>query len=245
MTPDQKVDEFVRRFRAAAGANLESIILYGSAATGEFQPKFSNLNLFCVLGDCSLVALEAVAPAAKWWERQRQPPPLLMTRRELERSIDVFPIEMMDMTQHYRVLFGADVLQGIQVPRDLHRIQVEYELREKLLLLRQQLLLASGSRSRTWELLLRSAPSFLTLFRHSLIALGKTPPAQKTEVAVALAGFGKFDPSAIIRVLEVREHKLDRRDVDLEPVCAGYLRAVEQVTDFVDNMLDSDKLNSP
>jgi hypothetical protein len=244
MKPDQKLDEFVSRFRAAAGANLESIILYGSAASGEFQPKFSNLNLFCVLGVCSLGALQALAPAAKWWDRQRQPPPLLMTRKELERSIDVFPIEMMDMVQHYRVLFGADVLQGVQIPRNLHRIQVEYELREKLILLRQQLLLVSGKKSRSWDVLLRSAPSFLTLFRHSLIALGQTPPAQKRDAVLALARQAAFDPSAIIRVLDVREHKIDRRDVDLEEVCAGYLIVVEQVADFVDKMLDSDKLSA-
>jgi len=51
MVPDKKLEEFVTRMSEAAGANLESIILFGSAVAGDFHPEFSNLNLFCVLRD--------------------------------------------------------------------------------------------------------------------------------------------------------------------------------------------------
>src|SRR5579864_4091799 len=155
MVPQDKIDEFVKRVRDAAGANLESVILFGSAVSGDFHTGLSNLNLFCVLRDTSFATLRALAPVAKWWERQKQPPPLCMTRRELERSTDVFTIELLDMQQHHRVLFGDDEVQGLRISMHIHRVQVEYELREKLILLRQQVLLAAGSNSRLWELTLR------------------------------------------------------------------------------------------
>ncbi len=101
---------------------------------GDFHPEFSDLNLFCVVRDSSFAALQALAPAVKWWSTQKQPPPLVMTRDEIERSIDVFAIEFLDMQQHHRVLFGKDILQDLSIPAKLHRIQVEYELREKLTL---------------------------------------------------------------------------------------------------------------
>ena len=149
--------------------------------SGDFHPGLSNLNLFCVLRDSSFAALQALAPVAKWWDRQKQPPPLCMTRRELERSTDVFTIELLDMQQHHRVLFGENVVQGLRVSMHVHRVQVEYELREKLILLRQQVLLASGNDSRLWDLLLHSVPSFGTLFRHALIALGRNSPTGRRE----------------------------------------------------------------
>jgi len=62
---------------------------------------------------------------------------------------------------------------------NLHCVQVEYELREKLVLLRQHVLLASGKDSRLWELLVRSVSSFTTLFRHTLIVLGHEAPVGK------------------------------------------------------------------
>jgi len=33
-----KIDEFVKRIREAAGPNMESIILFGSAVAGDFHP---------------------------------------------------------------------------------------------------------------------------------------------------------------------------------------------------------------
>src|ERR1700758_2220906 len=155
MVPEDKLQEFVTRARKAAGPNIEAIILFGSAVSGDFHPGLSDLNLFCVLHDSAFTALQALAPAVKWWNKQKQPPPLCMTRHELERSTDVFTIELLDMKQHHRVLYGADVLSGLTIRMDLHRVQVEYELREKLLLLRQHLLMADGNESRLWDLLLR------------------------------------------------------------------------------------------
>ncbi len=93
---NDKIDEFVKRVQEAAGPNLESIILFGSAVSGDFHPGLSNVNLMCVLRDSSFSALQALGPIAKWWDRQKQPPPLCMTRRELERSTDVFTIELLD-----------------------------------------------------------------------------------------------------------------------------------------------------
>ena len=239
MVPEKKISDFVGRLRIAAGANLESVILFGSAVTGDFHPEFSNVNLFCVIRDSSFAALQALAPAVKWWDAQKQPPPLFMTRDEIEHSTDVFTIELLDMQRHHRVLFGEDILQGLSIPANLHHIQVEYELREKLALLRQHLLLASGNDTRMWELLLRSVSSFATLFRHALMVLGHDAPVGKREAVEALSKQIGFDASGILQVLDVRERKADRRKFEVADVFSRYLAAIEQVTAAVDKMLDS------
>jgi hypothetical protein len=238
MVPEDKIQGFVRRVRDAAGTNMESVILYGSAAAGDYHPEFSNLNLFCVLRDSSFAALQTLAPAMKWWQEQKQPAPLLMTRAELEATTDVFTIELMDMQQHHRVLMGEDVLKGLQIPLRLHRVQVEYELREKLVLLRQHSLLALESDKRLWELLVRSSASFVTLFRHALLALGEEVPAGKREAVARLSRTVGFDPAAINQVLDVREHKAETRAFDAKELFGRYLAAVERVTAAVDKALE-------
>jgi len=237
--PQKRIDDFVGRLRAAAGTNLESVILFGSAVAGDFHPEFSNVNLFCVIRDNSFAALQALAPAVKWWDAQKQPPPQFMTRDEIERSVDVFTIEFMDIKQHHRVLFGEDVFQTLTIPTKLHRVQVEYELREKVALLRQHLLLASGNDARLWDLLTRSVSSFATLFRHALMVLGSDAPVGKREAAQALAKQVGFDPSAFMQVFDVRERKAEHRKFDVADVFSRYLTALEQVTAAVDKMLDS------
>jgi hypothetical protein len=238
MIPTDIIDEFVKRLREAGGTNVESVILFGSAVAGNFHPGLSNLNVLCILGDSSFQSLQTLAPAGKWWDKQKQPPPLCMTRLELDRSTDVFTIELLDMKQHHRVLYGADVLSGLQIPMDLHRIQVEYELREKLILLRQHILVADGSDSKLWDLMLRSAPSFSTLFRHALIALGDSSKSARPEAVQTLSQRLGFDPAPVLQVLDAREKKLDRGKVNVADLAGRYLTAIERVTSAVDTALD-------
>lgn len=238
MVPEDKLQEFVTRARKAAGPNIEAIILFGSAVSGDFHPGLSDLNLFCVLHDSSFTALQALAPAVKWWNKQKQPPPLCMTRQELERSTDVFTIELLDMVQHHRVLYGEGIL-GLRISTHLHRVQVEHELGEKLVLLRQHILLAGDDTSRLWDVVLHSVPSFATLFRHALIVLGGASLTRREAVA-ALSKQVQFDASAIAQALDVREGKVDKKNLNVTDVCARYLAAIDKVAAAVDQALDSE-----
>ena len=236
---DKLINEFVSRLKQAVGENLRSVVLYGSAASGEFDAEFSNLNMLCIVRQTAFAELQKLSPAVEWWTRQKQSAPLVLTREELERSADVFSIEWLDMQQNHRLLFGDDPVTGLRIPMNLHRAQVEYELREKTILLRQHLLHVAGKERALWDLMLRSVPSFGTLFRHALIALGDASPRSKREAAQALASRAKIDPQAFMQLLDIREHKLDRKQLDVNDICTRYLAAIEQVTLAVDTMLDS------
>ena len=240
MVPDEKIKTFVEKVRAAAGGNLQSVILYGSAASGDYHPEFSDVNLFCVLRDCSYASLRALAPVTRWWNRQKQPPPLLMTGDELAQSREVFAIELTDMVQHHRVLWGEDPITALKIPLHLHRVQVEYELREKSLLLRQHLLLAGDDERRLRELLLRSLPSFTTLFRHALIALGESAPATRREAVDRLSARLGFDPAPLQELLDVRERKAQTRKLRAAAIVGPYLAAVDKVTAAVDKIAETD-----
>ena len=50
------LDQLVGKLRTALGADLVSVILYGSAATGEHNTKFSDYNVLCVWTDRSPAA---------------------------------------------------------------------------------------------------------------------------------------------------------------------------------------------
>ncbi|HST09821.1 MAG TPA: nucleotidyltransferase domain-containing protein [Terriglobales bacterium] len=237
--PEKQISEFVTKLQQAAGTNLESIILYGSAASGEYDTDYSNINLLAILKDTSFAKLAALAPVVESWTQQRRPAPMLITKDELERSADVFSIELMDMKRQHRVLFGPDAVADLQIPMTLHRAQLEYELREKLILLRQRLLIDASDEKRTWHLLLRSVPAFATLFRHALIAQGQPAPVTKRESVKALANAFAFDASPFENLFDIREHRADPKQFRVQEVAARYLAAVEQVTSAVDKMLDS------
>jgi predicted nucleotidyltransferase len=238
MGPEKLIDEFVERMRAAAGTNLVAAILYGSAAAGDYVADYSDVNLLCVLGETSFASIAALAPVMEWWGKQKHRMPLLLGAEEMRRSADVFSIEFLDMRRNHRVLWGEDILKTLEIPMRLHRSQVEYELREKTILLRQRLLMVSGNTEAKWELLLRSLPAFGTLFRHALIALGDVGAGSKREAAAALAGKLGIDAGVFGELLDIRERKTERKSVQVDEMFARYLKLVERVTGAVDKMLD-------
>src|SRR5437868_284617 len=239
MIHEQVLTEFVQKLRQEAGENLASVVLYGPAAEGEFHPEYSDLNLLCVLRDTSFSALEKLVEAVEWWRRKKHHPPLVVTVQELKDSADVFSIEFIDMTQRYRVLYGEDVLRDLNIPMQLHRSQLEYELREKLFLLRQHILLAGGKEKALWEVMLNSLSSFTTLFRHALIESGEPGRKHSREAVQELASRLNFDPSAFVQLIDVRAQKSDGKQLRAADVVSRYLAAIEKVAAAVDTMQSS------
>lgn len=233
--------QFVEKLRAAAGENVVSVILYGSAADGEFHPEYSDLNLLCILRDVSFATLQRIADPVDWWRKKKHHPPLVLTPEELKSSAAEFSIEFVDMKQRYRVLYGDDVLQRLDVPMRLHRAQVEYELREKLFLLRQHVLSASKNEPQLWEVMLHSLSSFTTLFRHVLIEMGEAGRKHSRDAANELAAKMNFDPSPFVQLMDVRARKLERKSLRAFDVAAKYLTAIEKATAGVDAMTGSAK----
>ena len=236
MIPETQINEFVERLKNAAGTNLESILLYRSAASDEFHAEYSDVNVLCIVRELSASALQALAQAVNWWTRSKHPAPLIFTWEELNRSADVFPIEMLDMQRRHRVLHGSDVLKSVKVPLDLHRVQLEHDLRTKLLLLRQHYLSADGDNKKVMHLMLGSISSFITLFRHAQIAMGEQPPEPKRKVVELLAEKLRFDPGPFFDLLDVREHHLKPDMTVAQETFSRYLRAVEAVIRAVDNL---------
>src|SRR5713226_2992117 len=227
MAHEKLISEFIEKIRAAAGANLVSVILYGSGAEGEFHPEYSDLNLLCLLRDASFVSLSKIAEVVEWWRGKKHHPPLVMTLAELNASADTFSIEFVDMKQRHRVLYGEDVLSNLDVPMTLHRSQLEYELREKLFLLRQHVLLAGSDEKQLWEVMLNSLSSFTTLFRHVLLEMGEQGRKHSREAVEDLSARLNFDSSAFVQLIDVRAKKADRKQLRAADFFANYTATIE------------------
>jgi Nucleotidyltransferase domain len=236
MAQENLLSEFVEKMQTAVDGNIISMIVYGSAAEGEFHPEYSDLNLLCVLKDTSFASLSKIAGTVEWWHKKKHHPPLVLTPQELKDTADVFSIEFVDMKQRHRVLYGEDVLRNLDVPMHLHRSQLEYELREKLFLLRQHILVAATREKDLWEVMLNSLTSFTTLFRHLLIELGEQGRKHSREAIEELASRLNFDSSAFVQLMDVRAKRSDRKQFSAADVAGRYLSAIETVTTAVDKM---------
>ena len=237
MSGDQQLTELVSRLTKAAENNLLSVILYGSAATEEFHPKHSDLNVLCIMRELGKEELSKLHAASTWWAKKGHPAPLFFTLNELHHSADVFAIELLDIKAARRILYGEDVIASLHVPIDIHRVHVERELRNNTLRFRQYYLLHPADSRKTLQLMVSSISTFAALFRHALIALGEDPPPTKRATVDRLGSVLGFDPSPFHTVLDIREGRKRGRDVDVQATFGKFLNGIVKATEEVDRRL--------
>ena len=237
MIKEQDLTDLVTKLKDAAGSNLLSVILYGSAAKGEFHEGHSDLNVLCLLETLGREDLSKLHAASAWWIKKGHPAPLYFTLKEIQHSADVFAIELLDIKAAHRVLHGQDVMTTLQVPMDLHRRQVERELWNNTLRLRQHYVRHPSDSRKTLELMTSSISSFAALFRHALMALGEEAPSTKKGTMDRLGEVLGFDPAPFNTIFEIREGRKHERDVDVQATFGAYLDGVSKVVEEMDRRL--------
>jgi predicted nucleotidyltransferase len=231
--PDSKIQELNQRLQKACGKNLLSVVLYGSAAREDFHEQFSDVNLLIVVNEMQPASLAALAPVVQWWSHdEKLRPPLIMTLQELRESADVFAIELLDLKHSHQVLFGEDVVSAIEVPMNLHRVEVERELRTTLLRLRHHILLTRDNDAELRAVLARSISSVLTLFRHALIALGENPPHAKPKLLEHVAEVFQLEVRPVRTILQLRNDPA--LPMDVREHYYAYMNAIAHVAHELD-----------
>lgn len=234
------LDQLVGKLRTAAGSNLKAVVLFGSAAGGNYHEKHSDLNVLCLVEKAGSAELEALAPVAQWWVRKGHPAPLIFTADELQRSAEVFAIELRDIQHRHRMLLGDDFVSTFQVPMSLHRWQVKRELRGGWLRLRQSILSAPKKRAAQLAIMTASISTFTTLFRHALIALGESVATRNAhEIFDRVGELVSANPAPFHTILELREGKKKAGDIEVYATLQAYLDFVHRVTNEFDRRMPS------
>jgi predicted nucleotidyltransferase len=231
-------DAFIDDLKSSHGRNLAAVILYGSAAAGDFVADASDYNLLIALHEIRPKDLRDAHGAMREWRRMGHPLPVYFTVAELEDAADVFPIEFHQMERARRVLYGADVLENLKIS-DVHlRHQTEYELRSKLIQLRRLYIPASTSVERLAELMANSLSSFAALFRAVLLLHGVEPPLPKRQVVGATARHLKIDTAPFEKIFALRENPASNslNEITANELFSDYMREIEKVIEAVDKV---------
>lgn len=229
-------EAFIDDLKSTHGKNLASVILYGSAAAGDFIPAKSDYNLLIALHRIAPEDLRNAHACVREWRRMGHPVPVYFTVSELQHAADVFPIEFHQMEVARKVLYGADVLAELNISDAFLRHQVEYELRSKLLQLRRQYIPASASVDGLRTLMSDSLASFAALFRAVLLLHGAEPPPTKHEVVALTVGKLGLDGTVFEKIFNIRENNFTGKleDPEANDLFGRYLEQIEKVIDSVD-----------
>lgn len=233
----ERAQQFAWALEGVFDADLVSVVLYGSAARGEYRPGRSDLNVLVLLRELSPAALRAAGDLARGWVAEGNAPPLLLSADEWRRSADVWAIEVTDIRDAHLVLLGADPFAGMDVRPDDLRLQCERELKGKHIQLRERYLLFAGQPEELGELLVRSFSTFLVLFRTVLRLSGAEGVRDAETVVRGVARTAGFDPEPMLHIHRARAAGETLRPEADSPLVVGYLNAVSRVVDHVDRLV--------
>jgi len=233
---EQQFEGFIDDIRATHGKNLSAVILYGSAAAGDFIPKHSDYNILIALQKITPLDLREAHACIREWHRMGHPIPVYFTVSELQNAADVFPIEFHQMSIAHKVLYGVDVIADLKISDAFLRHQAEYELRSKLIQLRRQYIPASASVDGLVTLMSESLASFSALFRAVLLLNGSEPPVKKHDIVDMTVKNLGLDRATFEHIFALRE---DTRTAKLTAIQANelfadYMVQIEKVIDSVD-----------
>ena len=236
-----KFEAFLDDLKAAHGKNLASVILYGSAAAGDFIPQASDYNLLIALRKITPRDLRNSHAVMREWTRLGYHVPVYFTVDELRTAADVFPIEFHNMERARKVLYGADVLADLEFSDEYLRHQTEYELRSKLIRLRRAYIPASASVASLLELMAESLSSFASLFRAVLMLKGIEPPVTKHRIVALTTQELKLDGKPFEKIFNIRENNFAERldEVSANELFGEYMEQIEAVIAAVDSLEES------
>ncbi len=232
--PDDVIPGFVADCQRAFGPNLLSIILYGSGATADYLPGKSDLNFLVVLTEEGIERLDAAFGLVDRWRKRWVTPPTFVTLEYVQTSLDSFPVEFYNMQRAFRVIHGEDVLASLSFKREMLRLQVERDLKGKLLLLRQAFLEAKGRGRRLREVIGPSLSAFSSLFAALLFLMEHEVPGSKRGILQDATAAMGLDTSVFHQLLDIKEGRSKLSDRELLDLFRSYLKEVRRAALFVD-----------
>jgi len=227
-------DDFVRELKNVYGDGLVSVVLYGSAASGEYAVRHSNVNIAVILRDAGIRNLSKMAPIMKK-RRFRIINPVFFTEEYIRRSTDVFPIEFLDMKENYAVLYGKDVLVDLSIDTKNLKFQCEQELKSKLINIKRAYLL-NANRAFFGKALFRLFTSSLHILRNIIrLKSGVAVYSKENIIREAAKEFG-IDPDNLNKILAAKIKGAGLTAKEKEMLFFSFVEDLEKLTEAVDRV---------
>ncbi len=228
--------EFGKDVQGLYGEDLVAIMLYGSAAAGEHVPGRSDINLVVVLRKLTPALLRKAAGHLRSWHRKGFATPLFFDPEILDDSLDVFPIEFLDMQERHRMLWGPDLFADLRIERANLRLQCEQELRGKAMKLRQSYV-ESAHAPADLERILGMAVSSMVVLARTVLRLSGEDPRGGAEAILERTQVRFATSTASLR----KAYQLKRGDIrlagsGLEVLYQGVLEEVQGLVQVVDGL---------
>ena len=232
----ERVQPFFEQILSEHQAKIHSLVVTGTAITEDFDSKKSDVNSIIVLKEMDLRFLEEIAPLGKKYGKQKVAAPLIMIPEYITGSLDVFPIEFLNFKLIHHTVFGEEILDNIEIHSRNLRHQCEWEIKTKLIGLRQGYLAAQADRRLLSEKFGAIITGDIPLFRGIVFLLQNQTPMQHSVVIQVLSEAVAIDTSVFATALQVKQKIIKPSIDEFNEIFENYYVALEKLGRIVDEI---------
>ena len=220
--------------QAFLGADLVTAGITGGALQADFDPARSRINLLVVVRELPIARLDALAAVLPRPRKGAAVDPMVLTLEQVQRSLDVFPIEWLDVRERHFTLAGEPLFATLEVPQRKLRLQIEQELRGKHLRLMQAYLAGADRPADLHATLAASASGFHTIFRALIRLHGEPAPGTHDGIVSRLAQLHDLDATALGGARRMRALSRAPGADETRATYRAFLAQIERLTRVVD-----------
>ncbi len=225
------VDRLLADLRVVFGPRLISLVVYGRHAVDETSPQ--PVHTLALIDGLGMHDLEASARLARTWQASGLAVPLMVSRHEFARSLDVLPFEFGAIIDAHRVVYGADPFDGLRVKDEDIRRACEIDVKGHLLHLREAFIESHGDPDAIAALVSASAAALRTLATNVARLDGKPTTPTAALAAHLSTVLGPVHGRTLSGVLGLGE--MPAGTTDAARLFPDYLAAAEALAAYVDS----------
>ena len=218
-----------RDLREVFGTRLQTLVAYGLNR----EPRdHDGIHTLALVDRITFEDLAACAPASDRWERRGLAVPLLISRDEFLRTLDVFPLEYDAIITDHVIVEGPDVFAAVSVDElDLRRA-IELQAKSHLIHLREAFVESGRDSARVARLITASARAFRVLLAN-IARLNGRPAHSDEEIARASAELVGLDATMLREVFAASVAATAA--VDPSALLSRYIAGTELIWRYVDS----------
>jgi hypothetical protein len=220
--------ELVTRLREVLGPDLESVVLFGSAAENRLRPT-SDVNVIFVLRAFDGSRLASAAGALRGAAAAIRLAPMFILAEEIPAAAQAFSVKFADIARRRRVLFGPDPFAHLTIDRGAQLRRLGQVLINLVFRLRSALALHGDEPARLSALVADAAAPLRAAAGSYRDLAGKPPVPPREALAEWAAELGFRDAASLLsRISKAREDGT-LPPGDARPAVLGMLELAEQM----------------
>lgn len=219
---------FLNRIRAAA--------VTGEAAGHNYDSKASQITSVFVFDTIDFQIFQSARKVVSAGTKKGITAPLFLSQEYIENSLDVFPVEFLDIKENHVLIFGEDIFSQLDIKTEHLRLFCEQQVKGRLIRIRQAYLEVGLQRKGVEALLKDSLNSLIPIFRNLVRLKGQDPALDKEEIVIQLSATFDIDGKILLAIFRDKTNDEKVGGEDVAVFFEKYLAELQKLAQQVDQL---------